>query len=710
MPTPGAVRSAPKVAPNSKPTSNKTKPTGLIITREQLDAAEAADSETRLESLGREMRDRSLRSLLEGVEFEPHDNVSQLTDLQLADSLAKAWKTGRVTDVDQPPALGTVSFLKRGSGEPMVYFGKRYASGDPGLQGADLIRAVRRVVGHASEMPDDSEAVTPGLKAVTPRSSPLMADRPINGAVGKLKTNGKSLAKSASGSSASSPADLMKGIEVLREEDIPFNLITRSKHNPRTVFDEELIAKMAPTVETICKLTPLTIREVTGELIDGETRHRAAEVAGAKSLRCKVIRCSDAQAACIRLLTSIQRRDLNAIDRARGLKALQEEHGMSQRDMQDLVKLQQGSISNLIRLLDLPQIWIDRLMSGEITATAARPLCAWIGEDAVFKALEQYLQWDKKETRFVSIEGRLNQAVMECSRPLDGYHYDGYHYDSELKRSREVKLKPTDEQRTALRVRKVDTKERAFNIKLWNELADAFEKAEAARQAKRQAKASSGKNSTNGASSGASSVELKRKQTEQLNKRLYRFKIQWLQAMLVDRVSNGTGASDKDDLVAIALWLTTREGHYHRETTLDKLVLKKTKQSSTLLIQLLGRDHKDNILTLSDLICEQLAGRFDGYHNVFNPVDYEDLAAWFKIDLAKDWANSMQDGACCGHLWDAFTAIWSKDQMIELLNEWRIKPVERGFDQMKRSELAELLSPEKPCPKAILNVKAVSLT
>ena len=154
-----------------------------------------------------------------------------------------------------------------------------------------------------------------------------------------------------------SAGQLLTGVEVIEEKDVPYSEIKRSAANPRTVFDEQLIAEMAPTIETVCRLNPLTIREGTHELIDGETRHRSGQVGNAKSLRCKIVRCTDSQAAVIRILTSLQRRDLNAIDRATGIKALQQQHGLSQRELEDVLKMKQGSISNLTRLLDLPEEW-----------------------------------------------------------------------------------------------------------------------------------------------------------------------------------------------------------------------------------------------------------------------------------------------------------------------------------------------------------------
>ena len=683
----------PTTAPPKPKTKRPTRP-ALSITNEQLAEAESAEAsggrDSPESSLSPQHQDAALMRLLhptnaEAARWCEFRDLPATTDGILRSKLQSLWLTLVKCD-DLPSCASSLT------GNPVVWFGQTHTRGTPSLSGEPLYDSVRRVL-KLPAAPDDEPTAL------------LVPSPPSAGERARVRGSASSSASQPSTKPNPSKSDLMAGIIVLEERDVPYADIHRSASNPRQSFDETLIAEMAPNIVTICQLNPLTIREGTGELIDGETRHRAG--ARAPSLRCKIVRCTDAQAACIRLMTSIQRRDLNAIERAKAIVALQQQHGLSQRQMLELLDLKsQGAISNITRLLDLPEIWQQRVMSGEITPTAARELVPWADEPTVLAAINNTLtKHTSRDEWSVQLSHIIESSAQRESRPLKS----GYYYDHAHVRNRSVDLKPTPEQSKALRIRKVFGEERAFNVALWEELQSADEKTRAAKEAKRNDKVS-GKTLAAGSLDPAKAKENAKKQADQLAKRLYRFKIAWLQAQCLSEIETAR----PEIVIGLALLLTTREGKPARSQLLadDISVGKKSNGNPVPLLEsLTRRSVVQHAATALALVRADLAAPFDSYHSVFTPPMIEALAVLCGIDLKPDWQSSFDDEAPCAHLWNDFVGLWSKDQVIDLLDEWKIKTPEiPDRSKAKRSDLIEYLVANKPCPQALLAAKKVSLT
>jgi ParB/RepB/Spo0J family partition protein len=600
-----------------------------------------------------------------------------ISDEELYQKLIELWQ--RRVFREMPPCAAS-----SGMGSPLVWFGTIVAQGTPSLSGDELVEHVRRVMNLPLPI-NESKAESPAAEFA------------------ETKPNGKPKPKAKEPQGKVSMAELLAGVEVIEERDVAWNDIKRSKQNPRLVFDPQLIEDMEPNIENICRVNPITLREGSLELIDGETRHRAGEKRK-PALRCKIIRCTDAQAAAMRLLTSVQRRDLNPIEKASALKSLQEQHGLSQRQLEELVKLKQGTISNMTRLLDLPEAWQQRVISGEITPADARELVPWRDEPAVLKHFEKEFKSNGKQSWF-SFTRTLRDAVYACSMKLKGRHRIGNSFDYV-----DYHIKPTDEQRQQLRIRTVKfdggSEERALNQDLCKTLIEAIVKKKAAAATKKK---------DTEAVTPEKAKENAKKQQEILAKKLYRFRVGWHQAMCRHAIAFDDGCTE-DQLIALLLFV----GSTSCESSTRRGLLQKFTKSkgtggyqpefSNLLAALMSRAEERTIRSvMTDLLYEMLDAKFTGYHNVMEPAEIEALAECLGISISNDWSTSFDDGAACADLWDGFCDLWSKDQMLALLDEWKIKRPEKA-DSMKRSELAKLLSAAKPCPKAILNAKPVRLT
>jgi ParB family transcriptional regulator, chromosome partitioning protein len=143
--------------------------------------------------------------------------------------------------------------------------------------------------------------------------------------------------------------------EELRQ--IPTELIAPSPHQPRTTFDEAGLVALADSIKVRGVLQPVLVRPVPGgtyELIAGERRWRAAKMAELESLPSIVRHHDDAASLEVALIENMVREDLNPVEEAKACAALTEELGLSREEVGARVGRSRVAVSNLIRLLDLP--------------------------------------------------------------------------------------------------------------------------------------------------------------------------------------------------------------------------------------------------------------------------------------------------------------------------------------------------------------------
>ncbi len=158
------------------------------------------------------------------------------------------------------------------------------------------------------------------------------------------------------------------GGEQLRE--LPIELISPNPKQPRRRFDEESLAALAGSLDERGVLQPVLVRPRPGgtyELVAGERRWRAARIAGLKSVPAIVREREDAQALEVALIENMAREDLNPIDEARACAALVEELGLTRQDVGRRVGRSRVAVSNLVRLLDLPDEAIELVQQGALS-------------------------------------------------------------------------------------------------------------------------------------------------------------------------------------------------------------------------------------------------------------------------------------------------------------------------------------------------------
>jgi ParB family transcriptional regulator, chromosome partitioning protein len=160
-------------------------------------------------------------------------------------------------------------------------------------------------------------------------------------------------------------------------ERIPVDAIQPNPRQPRTSLDEESLLELAESIKVHGILQPVLVRPLPGtgyELIAGERRWRAARLAGLDRVPAIVRPSEDSERLELALIENMARSDLNAVQAAQACAALVEELGLTKEEVGRRVGRSRVAISNLIRLLDLPDEALAMLESGELTEGHGRAL------------------------------------------------------------------------------------------------------------------------------------------------------------------------------------------------------------------------------------------------------------------------------------------------------------------------------------------------
>jgi ParB family chromosome partitioning protein len=191
----------------------------------------------------------------------------------------------------------------------------------------------------------------------------------------------------------SKPKGLGRGLDALLGGDesasrndalatLPVASIRPGKYQPRTRMDQQALAELAASIRVQGLMQPLLVRPLGRnqyELIAGERRWRAAQLAGLAEVPALVRDVQDNAALAMALIENIQREDLNPIEEAAGLQRLIEEFGMTHEQAADAVGRSRSATTNLLRLLKLAKPVQALLMQGALDMGHARALLALEG-------------------------------------------------------------------------------------------------------------------------------------------------------------------------------------------------------------------------------------------------------------------------------------------------------------------------------------------
>jgi ParB family chromosome partitioning protein len=167
--------------------------------------------------------------------------------------------------------------------------------------------------------------------------------------------------------------------------------IEPNKEQPRKEFDQEALARLSESIAAHGIIQPILVRPNTNgtyQIVAGERRWRAANMAGLSEIPVLIRELNDREVSELALIENLQREDLNPIEEAEGYRNLMENYGMTQENLSETIGRSRTAIANVLRLLHLPKEVLDIVKSGDLTGSQARSLLA-------FKTKEKMIEMAK---------------------------------------------------------------------------------------------------------------------------------------------------------------------------------------------------------------------------------------------------------------------------------------------------------------------------
>jgi ParB family chromosome partitioning protein len=163
------------------------------------------------------------------------------------------------------------------------------------------------------------------------------------------------------------------------QRKVPIEFIKANPRNPRRAFSDAELAELADSIKQHGVIQPIVVRPVRGaqdrfEIIAGERRWRAAQIAGLHEVPIVPVDVSDADALEIAIIENVQRSDLNAMEEAQGYHALAADFRRNPEDIAKIVGKSRSHVANMMRLIKLPDEVQAMIASGQLSAGHARAL------------------------------------------------------------------------------------------------------------------------------------------------------------------------------------------------------------------------------------------------------------------------------------------------------------------------------------------------
>jgi ParB family transcriptional regulator, chromosome partitioning protein len=200
---------------------------------------------------------------------------------------------------------------------------------------------------------------------------------------------------------------------------LPVSKMVAGTYQPRTRMDEGALNELAESIRTQGIMQPILVRALSGnqkgkfEIIAGERRFRAAQIAGLTEVPVLVRDVADENAAVMALIENIQREDLNPLEEAQGVRRLLDEFGLTHEQAAQAIGRSRSATSNLLRLLNLSDPVQTMLLAGDIDMGHARALLA-------IDAAQQIMLANEIITKRLSVrdaEKLVGKAIRERDEP-----------------------------------------------------------------------------------------------------------------------------------------------------------------------------------------------------------------------------------------------------------------------------------------------------
>lgn len=295
------------------------------------------------------------------------------------------------------------------------------------LGGASRDRTGRRAAPAAKPSPD--EAGVDGVYDAAPhdpQESPASQDHQASAASVRVDPDGAAVAQATAShlqdSSTALPGSVGTGADQLVLIDI--EKVRRGSYQPRRLFDQTLLQELADSIKSEGMIQPIIVRTFADgyELVAGERRWRAAQMAGIDRVPAIVREMQDQSVAAVSLIENIQRKDLNPLEEAAAFERLCDEFGMTHKAVAESVGRSRASVSNLMRLLELHEevkLMIDR---GELEMGHARALLGAPKDqqfDVALRIVKQGMSVRAVEKYIKSLNADGSEPASTANKPVD---------------------------------------------------------------------------------------------------------------------------------------------------------------------------------------------------------------------------------------------------------------------------------------------------
>ena len=232
--------------------------------------------------------------------------------------------------------------------------------------------------------------------------------------------------------------------------ELPVEVIKPNPCQPRPLGNEEPVKSLSDSIEASGVVQPLLVRPLSGgsyEIIAGERRWRAAQIAGVKKIPVVIRDSDEADRLEVALIENMVREDLNPVEEAKACAALVEDLGLSKEDLGKRVGRSRPQISNLIRLLDLPDEVLAMLEQGDLSEGHGRALLQVSDHAARRKLARQALKngWSVRQTEAQARAAGESKSKTTKKANLSAEELDAISDVSEkleAKLKHEVRIKP----------------------------------------------------------------------------------------------------------------------------------------------------------------------------------------------------------------------------------------------------------------------------
>jgi ParB family transcriptional regulator, chromosome partitioning protein len=244
---------------------------------------------------------------------------------------------------------------------------------------------------------------------------------------------------------ADSPVEAEGG----KPREIPLDLIDQNPFQTRSQVNQEQLSELAASIAANGVVQPILVRPLSGgrfQLIAGERRWRASQLAGKTTVPAILRQVSDEQAMEITIVENLQRADLNPMEQARAFERLSREFHMTQEQMAQRTGKDRATVANFIRLLKLPSTVQNRVESGELTFGHARALLAFEHAEEMEKAARRIASLSLSVRQAESyVQGLIDPSRKARKEPKPAPPVDPNVRDAQERLQRTLGLKVTVE-------------------------------------------------------------------------------------------------------------------------------------------------------------------------------------------------------------------------------------------------------------------------